>query len=154
MPPGAMPKAPAGFKVDLVATGLQQAAHHPRGAQRRRLRGRERRRPDPGLPRPRPAAAWPRPRRSLPQSLQKPYGIAFHPPGPNPTHVYVGEHHQVVRFPYKNGDLKASGPAQVIVPGIPTERHWTRDVVFVEGRRAALRRHRVGVEHRGRHAGA
>jgi glucose/arabinose dehydrogenase len=41
----------------------------------------------------------------------------------------VGEHHQVVRFPYKSGDAKASGPAQVIVPGIPTERHWTRDVV-------------------------
>jgi hypothetical protein len=62
------------------------------------------------------------------ENLQRPYGIAFYPPGPDPRFVYVGEHHQVVRFPYKTGDLQATGPAQVIVPGIPSSHHWTRDV--------------------------
>ena len=33
-----------------------------------------------------------------------PFGIAFYPPGPNPTHVYVGNTNSVVRFPYQNGD--------------------------------------------------
>jgi glucose/arabinose dehydrogenase len=44
--------------------------------------------------------------------LNQPYGIAFYPPGDNPQWVYVGNTDSVVRFPYKNGDLKASGAAQ------------------------------------------
>jgi glucose/arabinose dehydrogenase len=37
-----------------------------------------------------------------------------------------------VRFPYRNGDLSASGAAEVIVDKLPTAQrgHWTRDVVF------------------------
>jgi glucose/arabinose dehydrogenase len=65
------------------------------------------------------------------EGLNRPYGIAFYPPGPNPQYVYIGETNQVVRFPYKNGDLKASGKAELIVPNIPVGGgHWTRDVVF------------------------
>jgi glucose/arabinose dehydrogenase len=44
--------------------------------------------------------------------LNQPYGIAFYPPGDNPQWVYAGNTDSVVRFPYKNGDLKASGAAQ------------------------------------------
>jgi glucose/arabinose dehydrogenase len=63
--------------------------------------------------------------------LTKPYGIAFYPPGPNPQYVYIGNTNSIVRFPYKNGDLKASGPAQVIVASIPSGgNHWTRSMVF------------------------
>ncbi len=63
--------------------------------------------------------------------LTQPYGIAFYPPGPNPTHIYVGNTNSVVRFPYQNGDLKARGPAETIVPVLPSGgSHWTRDVVF------------------------
>lgn len=63
--------------------------------------------------------------------LTKPYGIAFYPPGPNPQFVYIGNTNSIVRFPYKNGDLKASGPAQVMVPSIPSGgNHWTRSMVF------------------------
>src|SRR5262249_5748281 len=62
--------------------------------------------------------------------LRQPFGIAFYPPGPNPEFVYIGGTNSVVRFPYKNGDLTASGPAQMIVPYLPTGGHWTRDVVF------------------------
>ena len=38
--------------------------------------------------------------------MNEPFGIAFYPPGPNPQYVYVGEANQVVRFPYKGGDLR------------------------------------------------
>jgi glucose/arabinose dehydrogenase len=62
--------------------------------------------------------------------LNQPYGIAFYPPGENPQWVYVGNTDSVVRFPYKNGDLKASGPAQHIVDLPHGAGHWTRDVQF------------------------
>ena len=46
--------------------------------------------------------------------LNRPYGIAFYPPGPDPKWVYIGETNAVVRFAYKNGDLKASGAPEHI----------------------------------------
>ena len=61
------------------------------------------------------------------ENLDRPYGIAFLPPA-DPEYVYVGAANQVVRYSYSSGDLQAGGPAEVIVPDIPTERHWTRDV--------------------------
>ncbi|MDW6024882.1 PQQ-dependent sugar dehydrogenase [Mesorhizobium sp. BAC0120] len=61
------------------------------------------------------------------EGLEKPFGIAFYPPA-EPRYVYVAAANQVVRFPYKAGDRKASGPAEVIIPDIPTKRHWTRDL--------------------------
>lgn len=62
--------------------------------------------------------------------LKMPYGITFYPPGPEPKWVYIGETNQIVRFPYKNGDLKATGPAEHIadLPGF--RNHWTRSIVF------------------------
>jgi glucose/arabinose dehydrogenase len=62
--------------------------------------------------------------------LNQPYGIAFYPLGPNPQWVYVGNTDGVVRFPYKTGDLKATGKAETIVPSLPTGYHWTRDIAF------------------------
>jgi hypothetical protein len=61
------------------------------------------------------------------EGLEKPFGIAFYPPA-DPRYVYVGAANQVVRFPYRRGDRKARGPAEVIIPDIPTQRHWTRDL--------------------------
>ncbi len=64
-----------------------------------------------------------------------PFGINFYP-AENPKWVYVANTINVVRFPYKSGDLKARGPAEVVVkdlPGFAQLRgggHWTRDVVF------------------------
>ena len=66
----------------------------------------------------------------------KPFGLAFYPPGNDPKWVYVGNTDSVVRFPYKNGDMKASGRQQVIVPNLPAGGllrgggHWTRDIAF------------------------
>ncbi|HVU24237.1 MAG TPA: PQQ-dependent sugar dehydrogenase [Opitutus sp.] len=63
--------------------------------------------------------------------LHGPFGIAFYPQD-DPQWVYVGEQNAVVRFPYRNGDLKARGAAETIVPKLAdtTGGHTTRDVVF------------------------
>lgn len=62
--------------------------------------------------------------------LNRPYGMAFYPPGPEPRYVYVAEANRVVRFAYAAGDHVASGPAEVVVPSLPTGGHWTRDIAF------------------------
>ncbi len=68
--------------------------------------------------------------------FKRPFGIAFYPPGPNPKYVFVANTDSVVRFPYQDGDLKARGPREVIVPNLPSGGllrgggHWTRDIVF------------------------
>jgi glucose/arabinose dehydrogenase len=68
--------------------------------------------------------------------FDRPFGIAFFPPGPNPTHVFVANTNSVVRFPYQAGDLKARGPQETIVPDLPAGGklrgggHWTRDIAF------------------------
>lgn len=68
--------------------------------------------------------------------LDHPFGIAFYPLGPNPQWVYIANTTSVVRFAYKNGDLKATASPETIVsvlPGYAQLRgggHWTRDVVF------------------------
>ncbi len=62
--------------------------------------------------------------------LLGPFGIAFYPPGPNPEWVYVGDTDSVVRYPYRNGDLQARSPAEIIVQRLPVGGHRTRDVVF------------------------
>ncbi len=75
------------------------------------------------------------------EGLDRPFGIAFYPPGPKPAFVYVANANSVVRFPYKSGDVKAAGPAQVIVPKIAqnTKDHSTRDLAFPpDGKRMLL----------------
>ena len=68
--------------------------------------------------------------------LDLPFGIAFYPSGPNPKWIYVGNTKTIVRLPYKNGDLVATGKPETIVaelPGFAQLRgggHWTRDIVF------------------------
>ena len=67
--------------------------------------------------------------------LSQPFGIAFYPLGPNPKWVYIGNTDSVVRFPYQNGDMKAtSGPQKLAdLPGGGRLRgggHWTRDIRF------------------------
>jgi glucose/arabinose dehydrogenase len=62
--------------------------------------------------------------------LKKPYGIAFYPPGPDPQWVYVGNENEIVRFAYKNGDVKASGGPQHVADLPSGGGHWTRAVEF------------------------
>ncbi len=134
-PEDAWPKAPAGFKVERFAEGLS----NPRkivtapngdlfvaesGANRIKIL-----RASDGASKPETISIYA-------EGLRQPFGIAFYPTGPNPQYVYVANTDSVVRFPYHNGDLKATGDGQMIVPDIPGGGrlrgggHWTRDIVF------------------------
>jgi glucose/arabinose dehydrogenase len=68
--------------------------------------------------------------------LNKPFGIAFYPPGADPQYLYVANTDGVIRFPYRNGDLKARARpeklgAQLSGGGLLRGGgHWTRDIVF------------------------
>ena len=66
------------------------------------------------------------------KGLKNNFGIAFYPPGDNPQWVYFGNTNSVVRYPYHNGDLEATGPAQTIIPKLApsTGGHTTRDLAF------------------------
>jgi len=70
--------------------------------------------------------------------LNRPYGIAFYPPGPNPQWMYVGNTDAVVRFPYQNGDLTVRGQAVHIVDLPHGGGHWTRDVQFTPDGKSML----------------
>jgi len=128
-PEGAWPQAPKGFQVQLFAAGLD----NPRllrtapngdiflaeGSAGKILifRGVT---PD-GKPKETSVFAT---------GLNRPYGIAFYPPGDNPQWVYVGNTNSVVRFPYKNGDLQASGSPEKLADLPVGGGHWTRDMQF------------------------
>jgi glucose/arabinose dehydrogenase len=63
--------------------------------------------------------------------LKQPFGVAFFPHGDNPQWLYVANTDSVLRFTYRNGDLKASGKAETIVASLPHGYvHSTRDIVF------------------------
>ncbi len=135
-PEGAWPKAPQGFVVTEYATGLVQPrviVRAPNGdlfvaeSQANRIH----------LFRDADHDGRPETSTIFARDLDRPFGIAFSPPGPEPEFVYVGNTDSVVRFPYRNGDLQAQGPAEVVVKNIPTGHeqvggggHWTRDLDF------------------------
>ncbi len=59
------------------------------------------------------------------EGLQRPFGMVFWR-----DWLYVGTPSEIVRFPYKVGQLKAEGAPQSVVSGLPTEGHWTRSLAF------------------------
>jgi glucose/arabinose dehydrogenase len=121
------PRVPAGFAVDLFASGLA-APRLIRTAPNGDVFVSESRagrisvlRADGNAPAKKSVFA---------SGLRYPFGIAFYPPGPDPQWVYVGDTGAVVRFPYRNGDLSARGEPETVVPRLPVGGHATRDVVF------------------------
>jgi glucose/arabinose dehydrogenase len=63
--------------------------------------------------------------------LKQNFGIAFYPLGANPKWVYLANTNSVVRYPYKNGDMTASGPSETVIAELPGGGgHWTRDLAF------------------------
>ena len=64
--------------------------------------------------------------------LERPFGMAFYPLGPNPRWLYVAENERVIRFAYASGDLEARSPPQVIIAKLTQSSggHWTRDLAF------------------------
>ncbi|WP_422931592.1 PQQ-dependent sugar dehydrogenase [Singulisphaera sp. PoT] len=134
-PEGAWPRVPEGFKVTEFVKGLNQPRviiTAPNGdlfiAESQAGRVRVLRDAD--------NDGKPEINEVFAKGLSQPFGIAFYPPGPNPTHIYVANTDSVVSFPYKEGDTKASASPTVIVADIPGGGrltgggHWTRDVVF------------------------
>ncbi len=135
-PPGALPKVPDGFEVEVFASGFKQPRTlrvAPNGdvflAESEGGRVLVFRASAGG------ASAKPE---VFAENLDRPYGIAFLPPA-DPRYVYVATANQVVRYPYSSGATKAAGPAEVIIDTIPTKRHWTRDLaVSRDGQRLFL----------------
>ena len=53
--------------------------------------------------------------------------------------MHVANTDSVVRFPYHNGDLAATGKAEQVIGPIPWVHHWTRDIAFTaDGKRLLL----------------
>jgi glucose/arabinose dehydrogenase len=128
-PKGAWPKAPAGFIVQQYFTGLDNPRlirTAPNGDVFLAESSSGKIRVFRGIT----SDGKPEQAEVFATGLNQPYGIAFYPSGDNPQWVYVGNTDAVVRFPYKSGDLKASGPAQHIVDLPHGRGHWTRDLVF------------------------
>jgi glucose/arabinose dehydrogenase len=136
-PAGALPQAPTGFKVELYLDNLKQPRQiriAPNGdffvaetsaGEIKVVRGRK-------------ADGTPEQVATFATGQRGAFGINFYPPGPNPQWVYVGNTTSVVRFPYKNGDLKATAPAETIIPELPAGGHSTRDVVFSKDGKSML----------------
>jgi glucose/arabinose dehydrogenase len=63
--------------------------------------------------------------------LSRPYGMAFYPSAA-PKYLYVANVNSVVRIPYGDGDLKARGAPEVLVPRLAdsTGGHSTRTLAF------------------------
>jgi len=134
-PDGAVLKAPPGFEVQQVMTGLNNPRSiitAPNGdlfiseSQANQIR----------VIRDANNDGKPETVQVYAKDLTLPFGMAFYPPGPDPEFLYVGNTNCVIRFPYRSGDLQARGASEMIVPDIPGfgrlrgGGHWTRDLQF------------------------
>jgi glucose/arabinose dehydrogenase len=134
-PEGAWPKAPTGFKVEEFAAGLQNP-RLIRTAPNGDIFIAESRANQVRVLRAGAGAGKAESSEVFATGLTRPFGIAFYPLGPDPQYIYIANTGSLVRFPYRNGDLKARGPAEMIVADLPGGGqlrgggHWTRDVVF------------------------
>jgi glucose/arabinose dehydrogenase len=128
-PSGAVPQVPPGFKVALFASGLsgpRAMRVAPNGdvfvAETRAGRIRVLRAAG-GADKPSESAVFA-------AGLDRPFGLAFYPAGPDPQWLYVATTGSVVRFPYRTGDLKARRAAQTLARLPAGQGHSTRDVAF------------------------
>ncbi|RWG82417.1 sorbosone dehydrogenase family protein [Mesorhizobium sp.] len=128
-PEDARPILPPGFSVELVASGLD-GPRVVRVAPNGDLFVADSRANQVLVYRPAQGSAKPAGKSVFAKGLTRPYGIAFYPPGDKPQWVYVANSNSVVRFPYKEGDLEASGRPETIVSDVPSSHHWTRDIAF------------------------
>lgn len=133
-PDGARPRVPPGFRVEEFASGFNEPriiVTAPNGdifvAESRGNRVRILRDAD--------GDGKPELNEVFVDGLNKPFGIAFYPPGPEPKFIYFANTDGVIRYPYSNGQTKAAGAPQAIVtlPGgglLAGGGHWTRDIKF------------------------
>ena len=134
-PEGALPLVPAGFRVEEFASGFKNP-RLLRVAPNGDLFVAESRANLIRVIRPTKDGGRAEVNEIFADNLKRPFGIAFYPAGPDPQWIYIGNTDSVVRFPYRNGDLKPRGKIEVIVPDIPGwgelrgGGHWTRDIAF------------------------
>ncbi len=128
-PEGAWPQVPVGFKVQLYASGLDQP-RLIRTAPNGDIFVAESYLGDIHVFRGMTADGKPQQSATFAKGLNQPFGINFYPPGPDPQWIYIGNTGSVVRFPYRNGDLAARGPAEHIADLPGGGGHWTRDLQF------------------------
>ncbi|MCA0029198.1 MULTISPECIES: sorbosone dehydrogenase family protein [Mesorhizobium] len=128
-PADAKPQLPEGFSAELIASGIDNprvVRTAPNGdlfvadSEANQIR----------VYRLTEGSAKPAEKSIFAGDLNQPYGIAFYPPGSDPQWVYVANSDSIVRFAYRNGDLKASADPETIVDDIPSNHHWTRDIAF------------------------
>ena len=135
-PAGAQPKVPPGFKIEQYASGFSYPRYlltAPNGdlfVTESRENSIKVLRDNDGDGKPDLTETFAN------DAMNKPFGIAFYPPGPDPQFLYVANTNGVIRFPYRNGDTKARGPAEKLsaeLSGGGLLRgggHWTRDIAF------------------------
>lgn len=128
-PENAWPKVLPGFKVELFAKDLDNP-RLMRTAPNGDVFLAETRGGDIKVFRGMTADGKPETTETFATGLPEPFGINFYPPGPDPQWVYVGNTQSVVRFPYHDGDLKASGPSELIADLPGPNGHSTRDIQF------------------------
>ena len=136
-PSSATPQVPAGFKIELFTEGLsgpRQMRVAPNGdifvaetsaGRIRVLRATE-------------GSSRSSVNEIYASGLNRPFGIAFFPNGDNPQWVYVANTNGVVRFPYRNGDVKAAKKPETVVAKLPRGGHSTRDIVFTKDNKRML----------------
>ena len=134
-PAAAMPQVPDGFKVERLAGGLsgpRKMTTAPNGdvfvSETHSGRVRVLRLSEDG--------AKVIKNETFASGLDQPFGIAFFP-SDKPQWVYIANTGSVVRFPYRAGDLKATGEPETVVAELPRGGgHSTRDIVFTrDGKR-------------------
>jgi glucose/arabinose dehydrogenase len=136
-PASVSPQVPAGFRIELFAEGLsgpRQLRAAPNGdifvaethaGRIRVLRAAE-------------GSATASVNEIYASGLNKPFGIAFFPSGDNPQWVYVANTNSVVRFRYHSGDVRAAEKPELVVAGLPSGGHSTRDITFIDGNKRML----------------
>ena len=135
-PQGAQPQVPSGFKVELFASGFDKPRYlltAPNGdifvtesdANHIKIL-----RDTDGDGKPDVTKIF------ADGGLRRPFGIAFFPVGSDPRYLYVANTDSIVRFPYRNGDIRARGPAENLAQlsrgagFLVGGGHWTRDIAF------------------------
>jgi glucose/arabinose dehydrogenase len=124
-PVSAAPNVPPGFQVELFTSNLRDPRTvrvAPNGdifiAESEPGRIRVLRAAD--------GAAKPSSNDVFASGLDQPFGIAFYPSGSDPQWIYVANTGSVVRYPYRNGDLKARGDRNSFMASEMRDRFvWT-----------------------------
>lgn len=91
--------------------------------------------------------------------LSKPFGLAFYPPGNDPQFLYVANTNGVIRFPYRNGDLRARRSGKIRSSAfrrrtVARRRALDARYCFRAGRQQNVRLGRLALERFGRRCGS